>query len=318
MQLVFLTFDDAVSVDNFAFYQETLNNRKNPNNAPISATFFVSHEYSNYSMLAKLWQHGHEIALHSISHNPSAEYWRDLASADWIKEVVQQRDQMVQFGRIPPADVTGFRAPHLQTGGDVMYDILSKNNFKWDCSRPTLNYRSPGMWPYTNDHASVQDCQIPPCPVGAYKGFWTVPMIDLIGDDNQACAMVDQCVPLPITPESTFELLKRNFNTSYYGNKAPFGIYVHHGWMNGTGGEDSVHIWERRRGYEQFLDHLATLKDVYIVSVSKAIEWIKNGPPVSGLANYDGFKQPSRTSTCGAGFECKYTPDRTPPGAQER
>lgn len=77
-----------------------------------------------------------------------------------------------------------------------MYSALVGGGFEWDCSRPTQNQRIPGLWPYTNDYASTQDCQIPTCPDEAFPGFWTFPMIDLIGDDQFPCAMVDECTPV--------------------------------------------------------------------------------------------------------------------------
>jgi hypothetical protein len=94
------------------------------------------------------------------------------------------------------------RAPHLQIGGDVMYKALYEGNISWECSRPTYNIRQPGLWPYTNDYLSTQDCQIPPCPTEAYPGFWTVPMIDLLGHDGYPCPLVDTCAPKYFKPLS--------------------------------------------------------------------------------------------------------------------
>lgn len=42
--------------------------RKNPNGCPIKATFYVSHQYTNYRDVQYLWNAGHEIAIHSISY----------------------------------------------------------------------------------------------------------------------------------------------------------------------------------------------------------------------------------------------------------
>ena len=66
----------------------------------------------------------------------------------------------------------------------------------YDCSRPTLSYMNPGLWPYTMDFdTKFQDCQIQPCAEEAYPGFFNVPMIDFIGDDGNPCAMLDTCLP---------------------------------------------------------------------------------------------------------------------------
>lgn len=66
--MVILTFDDAVNNENWEFYQKVFApNRTNPNGCPISTTFFLSHEYTNYRHVQKLWNDGHEIAIHSIT-----------------------------------------------------------------------------------------------------------------------------------------------------------------------------------------------------------------------------------------------------------
>lgn len=69
-QMIILTFDDAINVENWQIYQEKIfgTKRKNPNGCPIRGTFFVSHQYSDYQKIQKLWEQNHEIALHSITH----------------------------------------------------------------------------------------------------------------------------------------------------------------------------------------------------------------------------------------------------------
>ena len=69
-QMITITFDDAVNDENWELYQKKLfpPERKNPNGCPVHATFYVSHEYTNYAMVQKLSNQGHEIAVHSITH----------------------------------------------------------------------------------------------------------------------------------------------------------------------------------------------------------------------------------------------------------
>lgn len=65
-QMVLLTFDDAINDENMELFDDILN-YNNPNNCPIKATFFVSHQYNNYQYTQKLWNYGHEIAIHSVT-----------------------------------------------------------------------------------------------------------------------------------------------------------------------------------------------------------------------------------------------------------
>lgn len=67
-QMILLTFENAVNYNNWDILQEILSkNRKNPNECPIKATFFVSHNNTNYQLIQQLWNDGHEIAVHSIT-----------------------------------------------------------------------------------------------------------------------------------------------------------------------------------------------------------------------------------------------------------
>lgn len=67
-QIVLLTFDDAVNDLNKPLYADLFENgRKNPNGCPITATFYVSHEWTDYSQVQNLYADGHELASHTIS-----------------------------------------------------------------------------------------------------------------------------------------------------------------------------------------------------------------------------------------------------------
>lgn len=67
-QLVLLTFDDSANDLNKGLYTDLFEKgRTNPNGCPIAATFYVSHEWTDYSHVQNLYASGHEIASHSIS-----------------------------------------------------------------------------------------------------------------------------------------------------------------------------------------------------------------------------------------------------------
>ena len=54
-QMIVITFDDAVNHNNYEEIERFLNsNLKNPNSCDIKTTFFVSHQYNNYSMVQVL------------------------------------------------------------------------------------------------------------------------------------------------------------------------------------------------------------------------------------------------------------------------
>lgn len=67
-QIVLLTFDDAVNDINKEIYADIFQRgRTNPNDCPITATFYVSHEWTDYSQVQNLYADGHEMASHTVS-----------------------------------------------------------------------------------------------------------------------------------------------------------------------------------------------------------------------------------------------------------
>jgi len=67
-QIVLLTFDDAINDLNKGLYHDIFEKgRTNANGCPITATFYVSHEWTDYSQVQNLYSDGHEMASHSVS-----------------------------------------------------------------------------------------------------------------------------------------------------------------------------------------------------------------------------------------------------------
>lgn len=66
-QFVVLTFDDAINTVNIKTYRQILYGRNNSNGCPITATFFVTHEYNDYEFVNELYNRGSDIAVHSVT-----------------------------------------------------------------------------------------------------------------------------------------------------------------------------------------------------------------------------------------------------------
>lgn len=193
-QFVVLTFDDAVTVSNIDFYRRAFTGRLNANQCPVSATFFVSHEYTNYQLVHELYANGHEIALHSISHNATTDYWRAASVQTLSEEFGGEREMVAHFANIPKEDIRGIRLPFLQLSGEASFEMMTEQGLTYDYSWPTIHHRAPGMWPYSLDYATRQDCVIGPCPVDSYDNVWVMPMISWTDEANIFCSMVDTCV----------------------------------------------------------------------------------------------------------------------------
>lgn len=109
-QMVIVSFDDAVNIENSQLYEEKLftPNRKNPNGCPIRGTFFVSHQYTDYQKVQKLWQDGHEIGIHSITHRGPEDWWKTNATIeDYFDEFVGQANIINKFANVRMDEIEG-------------------------------------------------------------------------------------------------------------------------------------------------------------------------------------------------------------------
>lgn len=61
------------------------------------------------------------------------------------------------------------------------------------------------------------------------------------------------------------QLLQLNFNSSYNGNRSPFGIYVHTPWAT----NQSI------AATNDFLEWALKLPGTYVVTVRQVIEWMQ-------------------------------------------
>lgn len=165
-QIVMITFDAAVNTG-FSLYEELFNGQlKNPNGCNIAATFFVSHEYSNYCDVQNLYHQRHEIADNSISRHLPASWWGNATEEELTEEMVGMREILRKWGNVATQDIKGYRAPYIQVGGNTEFKVLKDSGFLYESSMPTQWYLNDPFWPYTLEYRSTQDCEIGPCPTG--------------------------------------------------------------------------------------------------------------------------------------------------------
>ncbi|KAL0860475.1 hypothetical protein ABMA27_009856 [Loxostege sticticalis] len=277
-QFVMVTFDDAVNVINIETYREVLSGRRNKNNCPVGATFYVSHEYTNYALVNEIYNNGSEIALHSITHRTPDEWWQDATVEDMKREFADQLLIMQQFGNIPRDAISGLRMPFIQMSGNSHFQMMKETGLTYDCSWPTVSFINPGLWPYTLDYKSTQDCLVaPPCPTASIPGTWVVPMVTWrnLANPPAPCSFVDACPSAPglNDEDGWFRFIVSNFERHYLGNRAPFGYFVHEGHLSSN---PAV-----KRAFIRFLDMINNLHDVFMVNTKDVVEWVKNPVPVN-------------------------------------
>lgn len=192
-QFVLLTFDDAINPLNAAYYRRAFTDRKNRDGCPVATTLFVSHEFTDYSLVHELYANGHEVALHSITHVTDLQYWSTASPQELSLEFGDQIDLMSYFANISANVMQGMRLPFLQMSGDNSFFMMQNEHITYDASWPSNSFISPGMWPYSLDYLSEQDCVIGPCPTSQIPGTWVIPMLTWRDLNDNTCSMVDGC-----------------------------------------------------------------------------------------------------------------------------
>ncbi|XP_049513114.1 chitin deacetylase 8 isoform X2 [Dermacentor silvarum] len=306
-QFVTLTFDDAVTVANMAFYRELLEGSARKNKASgcgIAATFFVSHEYTDYAAVNALHSWGNEIAVHSISHRTDWNYWHTINSTQWERELLDQKIMMQTFANVPASHVTGVRGPFLYTGGDQLFRMQAQH-FRYDCTlvhqRVRRGSENP-VYPYTMDFGFRHSCMVYPCPERTYPGLWVMPMNVLFREykgEEVPCAMADACLPQPITANDTFEYLRSNFEDFYTTNRAPFPLFLHEAYLREP---------RRKQGYLQFIDWLLQKDDVYLVTISEVLRFMQDPKPLGAYVQHacPDRSPVARNTSCPQARTCAY------------
>ncbi|KAJ8299866.1 hypothetical protein KUTeg_022613 [Tegillarca granosa] len=284
-QIVFFTFDDALTDQVAGFYDQLFDtSRKNPNGCPISMTMFISHNNTKYHQVNKFYKKGMEIAAHSVTHNHMNE-------ANFYNEARLQKQNLASLGGIPERDIVGWRSPYLEPVGDLQPDKLKELGYVYDStltfSKRKLNNKVPT--PFTLDFGWPYTCQVKPCPNREHTGFWEVPIVSLIDYKHKYdCVYVDGCMNAPPDENSAYKFLKDNFDSYYSKSRIPFGINMHPSWF---------YYPDRLKAMDRFILELANRKDVYILSIKQMIAWLKN--PVA-LSDIHSFK-PWSCSTASSG-----------------
>ncbi|CAH1116024.1 unnamed protein product, partial [Phaedon cochleariae] len=278
-QMILLTFDDAINDENWDLYSRVLFPKiyQNPNRCPIKATFFVSHQYNNYHYTQQLWNDGHEIAIHSITHRGPEEWWAINATIeDWFDEMVGQANILNRFSKVRMDQIRGMRAPFLRPGWNKQFLMMKEFGFVYDSS-VVAPFDNPPIWPYTLDHKIPHDCKEAKqlCPTRSYHGIWELPLNQLEAG-SFTCSMVDSC-PSDLTGNDVYDMLTHNFKRHYLSNRAPLGLYFHSTWFKNH---------EYLTAFQKFLSDILKEPDVWFVTSWQAIQWMRQPKTVDQLHDF--------------------------------
>ncbi|XP_033749230.1 uncharacterized protein LOC117333921 [Pecten maximus] len=242
---------------------------KNPDNCPVSATFFVSQAGSITMYLTLLKNRGMEIATKGIS-------GREFNEQDVLND-----EMKLQLSELGELDIKpkGWRSPTMKPLGDGQFEKIMKNGYLYDSTliSPREN-AGDKYWPFTLDYGWKGSCAIADCPKAAYPGLWEVPNTPVIDYRNlYTCSFVDGCIYSPPTANDTFNFLWNNFKAHYQTNKAPFGIHLRLIWFSHPFYATNL------EGLQMFVDKLSTMNDVYILAIKDILQWMKTPTSLQNL-----------------------------------
>ena len=288
-QIVFFTFDDAVTGQVARFYKQLFDSsRKNPNGCPISMTLFVSHSNTKYDLVREFYEKGMEIASHSVTHSA-------MNNTNFYAEAKTQKENLSKLAKIPIEDIKGWRSPYLKPAGDLQPDSLHKLGYVYDATLTfsKRSFREKPPSPFTLDFGWPYECQVRPCPRNKHPGFWEVPVVSLMDYKHEYdCVYVDGCLNAPPDEDAAYQFLWDNFYSYHSNSKIPFGINMHPSWF---------YYPDRLKAMDRFIRELVKMDDVYIISVSKMINWLKDPVPLSELKTYKPWScdngQPGKGAT---------------------
>ncbi|CAO3576118.1 unnamed protein product [Absidia cylindrospora] len=267
-QFVVITFDNSVQSKLLQTAQDMLN-VKNPNGCPAKGSWYVSMEYTDFSLVQQWYANGNEIADHTFTHvgSPSAQ------------EIAAAKSMLHEYGGVPYGKIKGFRAPFLNYTAETLSNI-QQQGFQYDTSSTATV--DDCFWPYTLDNGMANDCWTGICDAGKVKlpGVWELPMYAVMDNANTP-QLMDVYLAGSVSDVTGWS--NNNFQRHYNGNRQPFGIYVHPTHLtNFPGTPDASSL---KNGVVSLIQSLAGKPDVWFVTNQQLLQWMQNPVPNSQLAS---------------------------------
>lgn len=245
----------------------------------------------DFYAIRKLYDAGHEIALHTISHLTD----KTSTLARWRQEIAGEKRLIESYSGLPAEDINGFRAPNVQIN-DSAYQVLHERQFRYDASvRESLDLYSTAptnmIWPYTLDHGLGQ-LNIPEAmPATNYPGLFEIPIWVQL-QDTTAVALTDP--PETLTSNEVSALWKTNFLARYNGNRAPYGLFLHATWPNQWLSNPSNSTW-RVTILKNFISWALEHTNTWFITCNDLIDYMNDPVPATAAAEHPSFQTQVRT-----------------------
>lgn len=278
-QFVLLSHDDEIDVDTYEAF-------RNVGICDSKITFFLMWSRIDCRYVQAFHDAGHEIGLHTVNH-------RHLTGVplDELKyEMLGVRSRVNKECGIPFRDMRGFRAPYLETNENVRKVLYEDGFIEYDS---TYNPSGYPMAPFTMDSGLVKNSSL---EFESWPGLWQIPVNAVEGESHEAVYSMDPgrishgpsepyqssaSVGTFIPADIMLDLLVDNFHTQYNGSRLPFSVNFHTPWLNAPGYSTAL---------GEFLEYVRNFEDVYFITYSELVAWMRNPVPLSDM--------PPRDSQC--------------------
>ncbi|XP_076453010.1 chitin deacetylase 8-like isoform X2 [Babylonia areolata] len=262
-QIILVTFENAVNEGNVGPYLDLFSGLKNPNGCPALGTFYVQEKWTDMGVVKRLFDMGHEIGVNSIDGT------LPHTATEWLGNITEVRRAITQVA-VPEKNILGVRAPELSPGGLAEFWAISVDHLLYDasCATGSLAHVDSLLWPYTYDFIPGVHCDIGESLDGTFPGLWQVLIADL-EFKGQRCASPAACTNV-VSQNDAFEIFYNSFINHYHGKRSPFMMVINPEWVT---------VPNKKEGTIQFLKYVTSLNDVWIVTVSQALDWVRYPVP---------------------------------------
>jgi len=306
-QLVVLSMEGTVDINNGEAFKQILQNKINPDGCPISGTWFVYDHNTDYQVANSLYSQGVELGVMPILQE-SESFWDNAHYGDWEQGIKGAKSALAYLGNIPEPSIRGVRAHSLAIGGNHQFQAMqdskvsSSDDFLYDASWKTGLRESPS-WPFTMDYFPDEENMKGHAPYDSYPGLWEFPLYPYTTLDGRHCTMLSECATIKGS-EPFKNLLLRNFFRHYQGSKAPFTVHMDNSFLDITNPYNANEVID-------FLVDILSYDDVYVLNMKDVLEWIRHPTNKTSLESFPYWscgaapeERPCQKPTC-----CSYNSD---------
>uniref|UniRef100_A0A0L8FSR5 NodB homology domain-containing protein n=2 Tax=Octopus bimaculoides TaxID=37653 RepID=A0A0L8FSR5_OCTBM len=279
-QFVYFTFDGIVDkITRKKIAQLFSQDRTNENGCHIRATIFITGLVSDYKEINWLYKAGHEIALYGLSNDLVDPFMKHL-------EIPVQKKLLERYAGISDLYVTGWRNVHDTSKWHKQLDSFKKYNMVYDSSiviRPS-SVTEQGIWPFTLEFGWDENCKNSSCRFKTKESevLWEIPSILYSNfKTSKLCYYIDDCFNDSHTSLETYDNLVRNFFIAHK-SKMPFGVRLRKYWFDK---QNKANFG----GLDAFIKFLLDLDNVYLISISDLVGWMRHPQPIFTERNIKSF-----------------------------